>query len=37
VIHETFALGDAAVAHRLMDSGVHIGKIILTAGEPVTS
>jgi NADPH:quinone reductase len=37
VIHETFALSDAAAAHRLMDSGVHIGKIILTAGEPVTS
>jgi len=30
VIHARFPLGDAAGAHRLMESGVHIGKIILT-------
>jgi len=30
VIHARFPLGDAAGAHRLMESDVHIGKIILT-------
>lgn len=30
VIHETFALKDAAKAHALMESSAHIGKIILT-------
>jgi NADPH:quinone reductase len=30
VIHATFALDDAAQAHRLMESSAHIGKIILT-------
>ncbi|MBF0307227.1 MAG: NAD(P)H-quinone oxidoreductase [Alphaproteobacteria bacterium] len=30
VIHSTFPLGDAAEAHRLMESGAHVGKIILT-------
>lgn len=34
VIHATFALEDAASAHRLMESGQHIGKIVLTCGEP---
>ncbi|MEA3010762.1 MAG: NADPH:quinone reductase [Sphingomonadales bacterium] len=29
VIHSTFALADAAGAHRLMDSGDHVGKIVL--------
>lgn len=29
VIHSTFALHDAAAAHELMESGQHIGKIIL--------
>ena len=29
VIHSTFALGDAAKAHALMESGEHIGKIVL--------
>jgi putative PIG3 family NAD(P)H quinone oxidoreductase len=29
VIHSTFPLTDAAGAHRLMDSGEHIGKIVL--------
>ena len=30
VIHATFALGEAAKAHELMESGVHIGKIMLS-------
>ncbi len=30
VIHSTFALPDAALAHQLMESSQHIGKIILT-------
>jgi len=30
VIHSTFALSDAALAHQLMESSRHIGKIILT-------
>ena len=30
VIHATFPLGDAARAHALMESGEHIGKIVLT-------
>jgi len=30
VVFRTFALDDAADAHRLMESGVHIGKIVLT-------
>jgi putative PIG3 family NAD(P)H quinone oxidoreductase len=29
VIHATFPLADAAGAHRLMDSGEHVGKIVL--------
>jgi putative PIG3 family NAD(P)H quinone oxidoreductase len=29
VIHSTFPLADAAAAHRLMDSGDHVGKIVL--------
>jgi NADPH:quinone reductase-like Zn-dependent oxidoreductase len=29
VIHATFALAEAAEAHRLMESGDHIGKIVL--------
>jgi len=29
VIHETFALEEAAAAHRLMESSTHIGKIVL--------
>ena len=31
VIHQTFPLAQAADAHRLLESGVHIGKIVLTA------
>ena len=31
VVHETFALTEAAAAHRLMESSRHIGKIVLTA------
>ena len=30
VIHATFPLADAAKAHALMESGTHIGKIVLT-------
>jgi NADPH:quinone reductase len=30
VIHSTFAAGDAAKAHTLMESNQHIGKIVLT-------
>jgi putative PIG3 family NAD(P)H quinone oxidoreductase len=30
VVHATFPLGEAAAAHRLMESGAHIGKIVLT-------
>jgi NADPH:quinone reductase len=30
VIHARFPLADAAEAHRLMESGAHIGKIVLT-------
>jgi NADPH:quinone reductase len=30
VIHATFPLGQAADAHRMMESSVHTGKIILT-------
>jgi NADPH2:quinone reductase len=32
VIHATFPLEDAAKAHALMESGAHIGKIVLTVG-----
>ena len=31
VVHATFPLAQAAEAHRLMESGSHIGKIVLTA------
>ncbi|WP_043833579.1 NAD(P)H-quinone oxidoreductase [Muricoccus aerilatus] len=31
-VHETFALAEAAAAHRLMESSAHIGKIVLTLG-----
>jgi putative PIG3 family NAD(P)H quinone oxidoreductase len=30
VVHATFPLADAAAAHRLMESGAHVGKIVLT-------
>ncbi|MEZ5419634.1 MAG: NAD(P)H-quinone oxidoreductase [Vicinamibacterales bacterium] len=33
VVHATFPLAAAADAHRLMESGRHIGKIVLTAGS----
>jgi putative PIG3 family NAD(P)H quinone oxidoreductase len=32
VIHATFPLERAADAHRLMESGAHVGKIVLTTG-----
>jgi putative PIG3 family NAD(P)H quinone oxidoreductase len=32
VIHAVFPLADAAGAHRLMDSGDHVGKIVLEVG-----
>jgi NADPH2:quinone reductase len=31
VIHATFPLARAADAHRLMESGEHVGKIVLVA------
>ncbi len=34
VIHSTFAAGDAAKAHTLMESNQHIGKIVLTWDAP---
>ena len=34
VIHQTFPLREAAAAHALMDSGAHIGKIILEVRRP---
>jgi putative PIG3 family NAD(P)H quinone oxidoreductase len=34
VIDSTFALEAAADAHRRMDSGQHVGKIVLTVGAP---
>lgn len=34
VIHQTFRLSDAADAHRLMESGTHVGKIVLTVQAP---
>ena len=33
VIHATFPLGEAAAAHRLMESGAHNGKIVLVTGR----
>src|SRR2546426_10231604 len=33
VIHATFPLALAAEAHRLMETGSHIGKIVLEAGS----
>jgi putative PIG3 family NAD(P)H quinone oxidoreductase len=30
IVYRTFPLRDAAAAHRLMESGVHIGKLVLT-------
>jgi putative PIG3 family NAD(P)H quinone oxidoreductase len=32
VVHATFPLAEAARAHALMESGAHIGKIVLTVG-----
>lgn len=34
VIYETFALSDANRAHELIDSGRHIGKIVLESDQP---
>lgn len=33
IIHETFALKDAAKAHALMESSVHIGKIVMKVSD----
>ncbi|HYL81417.1 MAG TPA: NAD(P)H-quinone oxidoreductase, partial [Candidatus Acidoferrum sp.] len=33
VIHQVFPLAEAATAHRLMEAGTHIGKIVLTAAS----
>jgi NADPH2:quinone reductase len=30
IVYRTFPLSDAAAAHRLMESGDHVGKIVLT-------
>jgi NADPH2:quinone reductase len=30
VIHQVFPFAEAAAAHRLMEAGTHIGKIVLT-------
>jgi NADPH2:quinone reductase len=30
VVHRTFPLGQAADAHRMMESSAHVGKIVLT-------
>ena len=35
VIHATFPLEQAADAHRLMESSVHVGKIMLTVDQAV--
>ncbi len=34
VIHATFKLAEAAEAHRLMEAGDHVGKIVLVTGTP---
>jgi NADPH:quinone reductase-like Zn-dependent oxidoreductase len=34
VIDTSFPLADAAGAHRRMEAGEHVGKIVLTVGEP---
>jgi putative PIG3 family NAD(P)H quinone oxidoreductase len=31
IVHATFPLRDAAAAHRMMESGAHIGKLVLVA------
>ena len=33
LVHETFALEDANEAHRMMESSVHIGKLILDTAK----
>jgi putative PIG3 family NAD(P)H quinone oxidoreductase len=33
VIHQTFPLAEAAAAHRMMEAGTHIGKLILRARD----
>jgi len=33
VVHRTFTLAEACEAHRLMESGAHIGKIVLVIGD----
>jgi NADPH2:quinone reductase len=32
IIHATFPLAEVAAAHRMMQSGAHVGKIVLTVG-----
>jgi len=34
VIHATFPLRDAALAHAALEAGDHVGKIILTVARP---
>ena len=33
LIHATFPLAEAAAAHRMMEEGNHIGKIVLSVGS----
>jgi len=35
IVHATFPLAEAARAHELMESGTHIGKIVLTIERPI--
>jgi putative PIG3 family NAD(P)H quinone oxidoreductase len=39
IVYKTFPLAEAAVAHRLMESGEHVGKIVLTTNyqRPTTN
>jgi putative PIG3 family NAD(P)H quinone oxidoreductase len=37
VIYRTFALGDAAEAHRVIDSDTHIGKLVLASSYPMVA
>jgi NADPH2:quinone reductase len=34
LIYRTFPLREASAAHRVMESGEHIGKLVLVADEP---
>ena len=34
VVHSRHPLADAAAAHRELEAGAHVGKILLTTGAP---